>query len=148
MCLITCNALVLVSHWMKFFRATVAHFNFHPDSDSVFLLRRFLLTIVRWSFRKPWWDCDLLCWSRTSWRVQVWVPIKVAFSTIFVCVRSALVHPLCRHNTEKKNKSSSSQFSHRTKRMLIILLVYYYYYYYYYYYIYIYIFFFSRRMLF
>ena len=32
-----------------------------------------------------------MCWSRTSWRVQVWVPIKGAFSTIFVCPRSALV---------------------------------------------------------
>ena len=53
-------------------------------------MRRFSL-LTRWSFSKPWWDCDLLCWSRTSWRVQVWVPIKVAFSIIFVCARSALV---------------------------------------------------------
>ena len=89
MCLITCNALVLVSHRMVSFSKVLQHFSFHPDSDLVFLLPRFLLT--RWSFIKPWWDCDLLCWSRTSWRVQVWVPIKVVFSTIFVCVQSALV---------------------------------------------------------
>ena len=87
MCLITCNALVWVSHGMVSFSELV-HFNFHSDSDLVFLLRSFLLT--RWSFSKPWWDCDL-CWSKMCWHVQVWVFIKVVFSTIFVCVWSAFV---------------------------------------------------------
>ena len=50
----------------------------------VLFSRRFLLT--RWSFSKPWWDCDLSCWSRMCWRVQVSVSIKVVFSRIFVCV--------------------------------------------------------------
>ena len=89
MCLIICNALVRVSHCMVSF-SELLHFNFHPKSDLFFHCRRFSL-LTRWSFSKPWWDCDLLCWSRTSWRVQLWVPIKVVFSTIFVCVRSALV---------------------------------------------------------
>ena len=89
MCLITCNAVVRISHRMVNF-SEFLHLNFYPDSDLVFLLRRFSL-LTRWSFSKPWWDCDLLCWSRTSWRVQVWVTIKVVFSTIFVCVQSALV---------------------------------------------------------
>ena len=88
MSLITCNALVRVSHRMVNF-SEFLHLNFHPNSDLVFLLHRFLLK--RWSLSKPWWDCDLLCWSRTSWRVQVWVPIKVVFSKIFVCVRRTLV---------------------------------------------------------
>ena len=59
-----------------------------------------------------------------SWPVQVWVPIKVVFSIIFVCVRSALVP--CTDITLKKNdnKPSSSQFSHCSKRGLIILHVY------------------------
>ena len=79
-----------VSRRMLSFSELLQLFNFHPDSDLVFLCRMFSL-LTRWSFSKPWWDCDLLCWSRTSWRVQVWVTIKVVFSTIFVCVRSALV---------------------------------------------------------
>ena len=82
MCLITCNAVVRISHRMVNF-SDFLHLNFHPDSDLVFLLRRFSLL--------TWWDCNLLCWSRTSWRVRVWVTIKVVFSTIFVCVQSALV---------------------------------------------------------
>ena len=90
MFLITCNALVRVSHRMVNFSELLQHFNFHPKSDLVFLCRRFSL-LTRWSFSKPRWDCDFLCWSRTSWRVQVWVPIKVVFSTIFFCVQSALV---------------------------------------------------------
>ena len=81
--------MVRVSHRMVNF-SEFLHLNFHRDSDLVFLLRRFSL-LTRWSFSKPWLDCDFLCWSRTSWRVQVRVPIKVAFSTIFVCARSALV---------------------------------------------------------
>ena len=87
MCLITCNALVWVSHRMVSFSKLV-HFNFHSDSDLVFLLHNFLLT--RWSFSKPWWDCDL-CWSKMCWHVQVLVFIKVVFSTTFVCVWSAFV---------------------------------------------------------
>ena len=83
MCLIISNTLVRVSHRMVSFSELLPHFNFHPDSDLVFLLRRFSLL--------TWWDCNLLCWSRTSWRVRVWVTIKVVFSTIFVCVQSALV---------------------------------------------------------
>ena len=121
MCLITCNPLVRVSHRMVSFSELLQHFNFHPDSDLVFLLRRFLLT--RWTFSKPWWDCDLLCWSRTSWRVQVWVPIKVVFSTIFVCVRSALVPWTDITLKTNNNKPSSSQFSHCSKRELNILHV-------------------------
>ena len=116
MCLITCNAVVRVSHRTAFFSEFLRP-NFHPDSDLVFLLRRFSL-LTRWSFSKPWWDCDLLCWSRTSWRVQVWVPIiKVAFSIIFVCARSALVP--WTDNTEKKTKPSSFQFSHCSKHGLL-----------------------------
>ena len=121
MCLITCNAVVRVSHRMVNF-SEFLHLNFHPDSDLVFLLRRFSL-LTRWSFSKPWWDCDLLCWSRTNWRVQVWVPIKVAFSTIFVCARSALA-PWKDITLKKNTKPSSSQFSHCSKRGLIILHVY------------------------
>ena len=41
--LITCNALVRVSHRMVSFSEFV-HFNFHPHSDLDFLLRGFLLT--------------------------------------------------------------------------------------------------------
>ena len=121
MCIIICNALVRVSHRMVSFSEHLQHLNFHPDSDLVFLLRRFLLT--RWRFSKPWWDCDLLCWSRTSWRVQVLVPCKVVFSTIFVCVRSAFV-PRTDITLKNKIEPSSSQFSHCTKRGLIILHVY------------------------
>ena len=51
------------------------------------------------------------------------VPIKVVFSTIFVCVRSALV-PWTDITLKKKIKPSSSQFSHCSKRGLIILHVY------------------------
>ena len=99
MCLITCNALVRVSHRMVNF-LELLHFNFHPDSDLVFLLRRFSL-LTRWSFSKPWRDCDLLCWSRTSWRVQVWVPIKVVvFNNLRLCAKCTC--PLGRHNTKKK----------------------------------------------
>ena len=54
------NALLGVSHRLVSFSELV-HFNFHSDSDLVFLLCRFLLT--RWSFSQPWWDCDL-CWSK------------------------------------------------------------------------------------
>ena len=123
MFLITCNALVRVSHRMVNFSELLQHFNFHPKSDLVFLCRRFSL-LTRWSFSKPRWDCDFLCWSRTSWRVQVWVPIKVVFSTIFVSVQSALV-PWTDITLKKKvNKPSSSQFSHCSKRGLIILHVY------------------------
>ena len=114
MCLITCNAVVRISHRMVNF-SDFLHLNFHPDSDLVFLLRRFSLL--------TWWDCNLLCWSRTSWRVRVWVTIKVVFSTIFVCVQSALV-PWTDITLKNKIKLSSSQFSHRTKRGLIILHVY------------------------
>ena len=89
------------------------HLNFHPDSELVFLLRRFSL-LTRWSFSKPWWDCDLLCWSRTS---------RVVFSIIFVCVRSAC--PWTDITLKKKRyKPSSSQFSHCSKRELNILQVY------------------------
>ena len=122
MCLITCNALVRVSHRMVNC-LELLHFNFHPDSDLVFLLRRFSL-LTRWSFSKPWWDCDLLCWSRTSWRVQVWVPIKVVvFNNLRLCAKRTC--PLDRHNTNKikKNKPSSSQFSHCSTRRLNILHV-------------------------
>ena len=115
MCLIISNTLVRVSHRMVSFSELLQHFNFHPDSDLVFLLRRFSLL--------TWWDCNLLCWSRTSWRVRVWVTIKVVFSTIFVCVQSALV-PWTDITLKNKIKLSSSQFSHRTKRGLIILHVY------------------------
>ena len=103
MCLITCNALVRVSHRMVSFSELLQHFNFHPKSDLFFHCRRFSL-LTRWSFSKPWWDCNLLCWSRTNWRVQVWVPIKVVFSTIFVCGRSALV-PWTDITLKKKNKN-------------------------------------------
>ena len=99
MCLITCNAVVRISHRMVNF-SDFLHLNFHPDSDLVFLLRRFSL-LTRWSFSKPWWDCDLLCWSRTSWRVQVWVPIKVVvFNNLRLCAKCTC--PLGRHNTKKK----------------------------------------------
>ena len=126
MCLITCNAVVRISHRMVNF-SDFLHLNFHPDSDLVFLLRRFSLL--------TWWDCNLLCWSRTSWRVRVWVTIKVVFSTIFVCVQSALV-PWTDITLKKNNKPSSSQFSHCSKRGLIILHLYFVF------------FFFFRRMLF
>ena len=122
MCLIISNTLVRVSHRMVSFSELLQHFNFHPDSDLVFLLRRFSL-LTRWSFSKPWRDCDLLCWSRTSWRVQVWVPIKVVvFNNLRLCAKCTC--PLGRHNTKKKLKPSSSQFSHCCKRGLIILHVY------------------------
>ena len=124
MCLITWNALVRVSHQMVSFSELLQHFNFLPKSNLVFLCRRFSL-LTMWSFSKPWWDCDLLCWSRTSWRVQVWVTITVVFSTIFLCVRSALV-PWTDIKLKKNNnnKPSSSQFSHCSKRGLIIPHVY------------------------
>ena len=115
MCLIISNTLVRVSHRMVSFSELLPHFNFHPDSDLVFLLRTFSLL--------TWWDCNLLCWSRTSWHVRVWVTIKVVFSTIFIYVQSALV-PWTDITLKKKkwiNKPSSSQFCHRTKRGLIIL---------------------------
>ena len=96
-----------VSHRMVSFSELLQHSNYHPDSDLVFLLRRFSL-LTRWSFIKPCWDCDLLCWSRTSWRVQVWVPIKVVFSTIFVCVRSALV-PWTDITLKKKKKKKKKR---------------------------------------
>ena len=115
MCLIVSNTLVRVSHRMVSFSELLQHFNFHPDSDLVLLLRRFSLL--------TWWDCNLLCWSRTSWRLRVWVTIKVVFSTIFVCVQSALV-PWTDITLKKNNKPSSSQFSHCSKRGLIILHVY------------------------
>ena len=115
MCLIISNTLVRVSHRMVSFSELLPHFNFHPDSDLVFLLRRFSLL--------TWWDCNLLCWSRTSWRVRVWVTIKVVFSTIFVCVQSALV-PWTDITLKNKIKPSSSQFSHCSKRELNILQVY------------------------
>ena len=120
-----------VSHRMVSFSELLQHSNYHPDSDLVFLLRRFSL-LTRWSFIKPWWDCDLLCWSRTSWRVQVWVPIKVVFSTIFVCVRSALVPRTDITLKKKKKKKKKRQekktfkfpFSHCSKREFNILHVY------------------------
>ena len=49
-------------------------------------------------------------------------PLKLLFSTIFVCARSALVP--WTDITLKKIKPSSSQFSHCCKRGLIILHVY------------------------
>ena len=121
MCLITCNALVRVSYRMVRFSELLQQFHFHPKSDLFFLCRRFSL-LTRWSFSKPWWTCVLLCWSRTSWRVRAWVPIKVAFSTIFVCARSSLVP--WTDTTLKKRQPSSSQFSHCSKRGLIVLHVY------------------------
>ena len=122
MCLITCNALVRVSHRMVSCSELLQHFNFHPKSDLVFSSS---YVQFQFQFSKPWWDCNLLCWSRTSWRVQVWVTIKVVFSTMFVCVRSALV-PWTDIKLKKNNnnKPSSSQFSHCSKRGLIILHVY------------------------
>ena len=103
-CLITFNALVRVSHRMVSFSELLQHLiSFYPDSDLVFLLPRFLLT--SWSFIKPWWDCDLLCWSRTSWRVQVWVFIGCVFNKkIFVCVRSLLNPKTDITLKKKKNK--------------------------------------------
>ena len=55
--------------------------------------------------------------------MQVLVPCKVVFSTIFVCVRSAFV-PRTDITLKNKIEPSSSQFSHCTKRGLIILHVY------------------------
>ena len=119
-CLITFNALVRVSHRMVSFSELLQHLiSFYPDSDLVFLLPRFLLT--SWSFIKPWWDCDLLCWSRTSWSKSE-SPLKLCFQQSSFVSKVQFVP--WTDITLKINKPSSSQFSHRTKRGLIILHVY------------------------
>ena len=92
--------------------------------------RRFLLTW--WSFSKLMrlWLVVLIKNGADVCKSES--PLKLLFTTIFVCVRSALV-PCTDITLKKKNKPSSSQFSHCSTRRLKILHV---------------CFFFFRRMLF